>query len=201
MSHQLPEEWVVRDARVNAGIAWTVTAVLALVAVVAVLDGLLAMAAVAAVATFVAVVPPLVARAWTHTVSWPLLLVASVPLAVGTGRPGFLGDVVVGVSVATLALLVVVALQLVTSVRMTPGFAVVFVVIATLATAGFWAVGSAASAVLFGTRFLETNDELMAVFTAAAVAGVGAGLLFRWYFRRLLVRDGEATAEEPEVAA
>ncbi|MFC7138094.1 hypothetical protein ACFQRB_19715 [Halobaculum litoreum] len=201
MSQQLPEEWFVRDERVNAGIAWTITAVLAAIAVAAFLGGLLAMTAVAAVATFVAVVPPAVARTWRRTVSWPLLLVAAVPLAFGTGRPGFFGGVVVGVSVATLALLVVVALQLVTSVRMTPGFAIVFVVIATLATAGFWAVGSAASAVLFETAFVETNDQLMVVFTAAAVAGVGAGLLFRWYFRRLLARDGERAAEDPEATA
>ena len=201
MSRQLPEEWFVRDERLNAGIAWAITAVLAATAVVAFLAGLLAMTAVAAVATVVAVVPPLVARTWTRTVSWPLLLVSAVPLAVGTGQPGFFGDVVVGVSVATLALLVVVALQLVTAVRMTPGFAVVFVVVATLATAGFWAVGSAASAVLFGTAFLQTNEQLMTLFTAAAVAGVGAGLLFRWYFRRLLAREDDRVADEPEVRA
>ncbi|MFC7099018.1 hypothetical protein [Halobaculum marinum] len=201
MSQQLPEEWFVRDERVNAAVSWVVTAVIAAIAVLAFFAGLLAILTIASVAAFVAVVPPLVAQRWTRTVSWPLLVIAAIPLAVGTGQPGFFGEVVIGVSVATLALLVVVALQLVTSVRMTPGFAIAFVVVATLATAGFWAVGSAASNVLFGTRFVQTNDELMYVFTAAAIAGVVAGLLFRWYFRRLLARDGASAAEEPEVVA
>lgn len=196
MSRQLPEEWFVRDARVNAAISWVVTVVLAGIAVAAFLAGLLAVLAVAAVATFVAVVPPLVAGAWTRTISWPLLAIAAIPLVVGTGQPGFFGEVIIGLSVATLALLVVVALQLVTTVRMTPNYAIAFVVIATLATAGFWAVGSAASAVLVGTAFVETNDELMYVFTATAVAGVGAGLVFRWYFRRLLSREAVQPPEE-----
>lgn len=196
MSRQLPEEWFVRDARINAAISWTITIALVAIAVLAFLAGLLAILAVAAVAAFVAIVPPAVASTWTRTISWPLLAIAAIPLAVGTGQPGFFGEVIIGLSVATLALLVVVALQLVTTVRMTPNFAIVFVVIATLATAGFWAVGSAASAVLVGTAFVETNDALMYVFTAAAVAGLGAGLVFRWYFRRLLSRDAARAPEE-----
>ena len=198
MSQQLPEEWFVRDERINAAIAWFFTAVLVAVAVLSFLSGLLVSTALAAVAAFVAVVPALASRIWTRTVSWPLVLLASLPLAFGTAQPGFFREFVVGLSVATLAMLVVVALQLVTSVRMTPAFAVFFVALTTTATAGFWAVGSAASAAWFGTRFVETNDELMVIFTAALLSGIVGGLLFRWYFRRQLgaARDLAATDEE-----
>jgi len=83
-------------------------------------------------------------------------------------------------------MLVVAALQSTGSVRMTPNFAVVFVVLVTMATAGFWAVGSTASAQYLGTSFVETNDELMIIFTAATLAGFVAGGLFQLYFRRQL---------------
>lgn len=196
MSQQLPEEWFVQDERINAAVSWVVTAFLAGVALLSFLNGLLVHTAVATVAVLVAVVPAVVSGTWTRTVSWPLLLLASLPLVVGAVRPTFFRDLVVGLSVATLSMLVVVSLQLVTAVRMTPDFAVFFVVLTTLATAGFWAVGSAYSAANFGTRFVETNDELMVVFTAAAVAGVAAGLSFRWYFRRQLARNVGERAEE-----
>ncbi|MFB6131499.1 MAG: hypothetical protein ABEJ28_11850 [Salinigranum sp.] len=122
MSQQLPEEWFVEDERINAAIAWVLTAMLVGIAVLSLLNGLLVAMALAGVAAFVAIVPALVARAWTRTVSWPLLLVASIPLLLGATEPTFLRDVVVGLSVATLAMLVVVTLQMVTTVRMTPGF-------------------------------------------------------------------------------
>lgn len=196
MSQQLPEEWFVKDERTNAAIAWVLAAVLVGIAVLSFLNGLLVHTAVAAVAAFVAVVPAITGGNWTRTVSWPLLLLASLPLALGAVQPTFFRDVVVGLSVATLAMLVVVALQMTTTVRMTPGFAVVFVVLTTLAAAGFWAVGSAASAAYLGTRFVETNGELMIVFTSALVAGVVAGLVFRWYFRRQLAANLEQRPDE-----
>mgnify|MGYP000049290457 CR=1 FL=1 len=51
MSRQLPEEWFVRDARVNAAISWVITVTLAGIAVAAFLVGLLEVLALAAVAT------------------------------------------------------------------------------------------------------------------------------------------------------
>ena len=90
---------------------------------------------------------------------------------------------------------VVVALELTTAIRITPQFAIFFTVIATLATAGFWAVGSAASAAYLGTMFVGTNTELMTTFTASLIAGVIAGGLFWLYFRRRLAANVERTKE------
>lgn len=185
----------VRDDRVNATVVWLLAGGLVVVAAAAVVNRAIPAAALAAVAAFVAVVPAVVTRSWTVAVPWPLLLVASLPLWLSTLLPSLYYVFVTGASVAALAMLVVVVLQMVTTVRMTPGFAVVFVTLATLATAGFWAVGSALSARYVGTAFVETNDELMVIFTAATVAGLLAGGAFRWYFRRALRGESRRPTE------
>ncbi|MFC7045950.1 hypothetical protein ACFQH6_11480 [Halobacteriaceae archaeon GCM10025711] len=194
MSQQLPEEWFVKDARINATVAWLMTVLLVVAAVLNFFNGLLVATATAGTAAFVAIVPAAMSRNWKHTIPWPLLLLASIPYLLTGAQVGFFGDFVIGIGTATLALLVVVALQLTTTVRMTPGFAVFFTAIATMAVAGFWAVGSAASAAMLGTSFVETNDQLMYIFSAATLAGVVMGLVFRWYFRRRLARDAERLA-------
>jgi hypothetical protein len=186
MSQSLPEEWFLRDARLNAVISWVITLVLALVAVASFLFGSILIMGMAAVGVVVAAVPAAVHRSWTRTVPWPMLLLATLALAVGAFSPSFLGDAIFALAVAALAILLVVTLQLTTTVRMTPNFAIGFVMIATLATAGAWALGGAASARFFGTEFLETNDQLMFVFSAALLASLGSALAFRWYFGRQL---------------
>ncbi|MWG35754.1 hypothetical protein GQS65_14885 [Halomarina oriensis] len=170
----------------NAVIAWFFTVLMVLGTVVYLLEGLLVDTVLAAATAAVALVPPLVYRSWKRTVPWFLLFVATIPVGAGAYGPTFLGDVVDGVGIATLALLAIVALQSTTALRMTPNVAVGFVVVTTLAFTGFWALGSAASARFLGTTFLETNDELMTVFTAALLASLVAGGVFRWYFRRKL---------------
>jgi hypothetical protein len=201
VSQALPEEWFVRDDRLNAGIAWVLTALLAGTAVANFLVGSFVTMAIAALAAAVALVPALAHRSWTRTVPWPMLLLASLPLAIGAFSPSFFGDTIFALGVAALALLLVVALQMTTTVRMTPNFAIGFVVISTLGTAGLWAIGSAASARYFGTRFVQTNEQLMIVFTAALVASVVSAVAFRWYFRRQLQANLEGDAGKEAQAA
>ena len=196
MTQQLPENWFVKDTRANAVISWILTGMLAVATVVGLVNGRFDTVILASAAVVVAVVPPLVSKSWLKTVPWPLLLVASFPLVFGASG-SFLGIVVVGTGISALALLVAVTLQMTTAVRMTPNFAIGFVVISTLGTAGLWALGSAASARFLGSSFVSTNDRLMSIFSAALFASIVAGLVFRWYFRRQLERnlDIEATDE------
>ena len=201
LNQSLPEEWFIEDTRLNALVAWAMTAVLVLTAVVNFFEGALVTMGLAAVAAAVALVPAVVSRVWTRTIPWPMLLLASLPLVVGAFSPSFVGDTIFALGIAALAILVVVALQMTTTVRMTPNFAIAFVVLTTLATAGFWALGSAASAQLFGTRFIETNDQLMAIFTSALVASGISALAFRWYFGRVLEANRGADAVEEVDAA
>ncbi|MDS0294989.1 hypothetical protein [Halogeometricum luteum] len=195
MSQALPEEWFVVDDRANAAVAWILTAVIAAVGVGNLLTGGIIVAAFAVVTTFVAATPALVHRSWTKTVPWLMLLLASLPLLVGTYDRQILGDAVFALSIGMLALLVVVALQMTTTVRMTPNFAIGFVMITTMGTAGVWALGSAASARYLGTAFVETNQELMGVFSVVLVVSVVSAVAFRWYFRRQLEAnlDGDSS--------
>ncbi|WP_265111103.1 hypothetical protein [Halosolutus halophilus] len=189
MSQELPNEWFVTDTRTNAVITWVLTGILATAVIAHLFVGYFVGAAFATVATATAVVPPLVVRSWTHTLPWPLLVVASLPLVLGPLQPAFLGQFFVGVGVAVLGMLVVSTLQLTTTLQMTPAFAVFFVCITTLAVAGFWAVGSAFSAAYLGDTFVETNDDLMLIFSVALVAGLVSGFTFWLYFRWQLRRE------------
>lgn len=198
MSQQLPEEWFFRDGRANAAVAWTITAVLVVVAVDSLLSFLLVDVLLAVTAAAITIVPAFVSRSWTRTVPWPLLLLASLPLVLGAFYPTAFGLVVTGVGVAALGMLLVAVLQMTTNVRMTPRFAIAFVILATLSFAGFWALGSTASARHLGTAFVATNTELMSVFTAALVGGLAGGVVFRWFFRRNLRRAATSPSREVE---
>jgi hypothetical protein len=198
MAGELPEEWFIRDERVNAAIAWLLAVGLVLVAVVNLLSVRLVPVILAGAAAAMAIVPAVVSRSWTRTVPWPLLLLASVPIVVGPFGSSFVQLVATGTGIAALGMLLIAVLQLSTSLRMTPRFALGSVFLMTLAVAGFWAVGSAASATYLGTWFVTTNDELMAVFTASLLGGLLGGLVFRWYFRRQLRREVTTVTTEVE---
>ncbi|MFC6837206.1 hypothetical protein [Halomarina ordinaria] len=200
---QVRNEWVVRDTRVNAGLSWGLVVALAVLAVVGATEGAVVWAGYAALMVAVGVVPSAVAGRWEQTLPWPVLLVASLPLLWSLYGPTFDVDLASSLSVAVLALVVVVELQMLTSVRMTPGFAVWFTLVATLAATCLWAIVRYASQQLFGTPFVASNTALMYEFGAAVLAGLVAAAAFRWYFHRRLRSDdgtGEAAREEEVVA-
>ncbi|MFW5937722.1 MAG: hypothetical protein ACOCSN_02145, partial [Halanaeroarchaeum sp.] len=128
---------------------------------------------------------------------WEVLLLATLPvIARSFATPGPVSDVATYLSVAAVALIIAVELDVFTAVRMTTSFAVVFVVIATMATAGAWTVVQWLSDVYLGTTFIyptpppvsETVDtaaqeSLMWDFVAATAAGLIAGVVFALYFR------------------
>jgi hypothetical protein len=189
MKQSLPETWFLKDAKVNAAVSWVLTVLLGVTAIVYFLVGSVVVMAVAAVATIVAVVPALVARSWTRTVPWPMLLLAVAALLTGVLSPSFVGISIFALAIAALSMLVVVTLQLTTTVRMTPSFAIGFMILATMAMASLWALGSAASAQWFGTAFVATNDQLMIIFTSALLASGVSAVMFWRYFRRQLVAN------------
>jgi hypothetical protein len=95
-----------------------------------------------------------------------------------------------------MALMLAVQLDLFTPVRMNDRFAVLFVVVATTAAAGIWALSQWLSDIYLGTGFLlgrgdphAVETALMWDFVAATIAGVVSGVLFEFYFRRLSAAD------------
>jgi len=181
-----------RSGRVNAMLAWPLVAVLALTFVESVLDVDRLWVLFVAVTGAIVLVPPLAHRDWRVMLPWEVLVLALAPILVRGLFGGELGTFAYYLSVAGLALVVTVELHMFTTMRMTHWFAVVFVVMTTLASAGAWAVARWSADRLLGTEFLSAppttpdaaNAVLMTEFLWVALAGLAAGVLFDAYFKR-----------------
>jgi hypothetical protein len=178
------------DGRYNAALGWAFVVVL--VGVVG--QGLIASdtrwgAFVGGVAALV-VLPAVAYRNPLVMPPWEVVALASLPV-IGRAVASFqlTSSLATYLSVAALALLVAVELHAFTSVRMTIGFAVLFVIVTTMAAAGVWAVVRWLSDVWLGTGFIEDETELMWEFVNSTAAGVGAGVVFEFYFRRRVRPD------------
>lgn len=197
---------VVTDHRLNAVASWLVVAFLALVVAESLLDGDLLWAAFTTVLAALAVVPPVAYRDPRVTLPWEVLVLAALPVI---GRSfatlPLTNALATYLSVAAVALLVAVELHTFTRVRMSPGFAVLFVAVATMATAGVWAVARWAADLGLGTAYLldpalteaEIHTGLMWEFTYSTAAGLAAGGIFEGYFRRH-ARVGARTPAETD---
>ncbi|ADJ14543.1 hypothetical protein [Halalkalicoccus jeotgali] len=168
----------------NAIAAWLLAGFVLAVAASSLLVGDLLWAGFAAFVCVLAVLPAVAFRSGRVTPPWEVLALASGPLVVRTFGPGGVGEFATYLSVAAIALLVAVELNAFTPVRMTSGFAVAFVVIATMATAGAWAVVRWIADLYLATGFLGSEEALMWEFVASTAAGIVAGIVFELYFRR-----------------
>lgn len=201
-------EQVFDDARTNAVLAWILIGFVFVVAVGNVLSGALLWAGFAAVVVVLAVLPPLQFRTARAMLPWEVLLLAVLPLLGWTfATVPVTGQLFTYLSVAAIALIVAVELHVFTPVKMNQAFAVSFVVIATLAVAGVWAVVRFALDETLGTAFLldpalteaEIERDLMLEFVYSTAAGLLGGVVFEWYFRRLRRRES-VVPEEVEAA-
>jgi hypothetical protein len=132
---------VLEDANVNAVLAWLLVGFVAVTALGSALQNQLLWAGFAFAIVALAVIPPVAYRDVTVMLPWEVLALGALPIlarAVATSFPTV--RVATYLSVAVLALVVAVKLHVFTPVEMTDWFAVVFVVVATMATAGVWAV-------------------------------------------------------------
>ncbi|MGB9964522.1 hypothetical protein [Halobacterium sp. CBA1126] len=177
-------ERLFRDSWTNAVIAWLLVAVLALVFADSVVDSdpqwMVFVAAVGAIV----LVPPAAFREWRVMLPWELLVLALLPILVRGLFGGTVGTFAVYFALAALALIVVVELHLFTALEVTHWFAVVLVVMTTLASGAAWAIVRWNFDQYFGTSFLSDNHALMMEFVWVTLAGFAAGVLFDAYFRR-----------------
>lgn len=172
------------DSRVNAALGWPVVAVLGVVLVESALDFDLQWTLFTALTGVVVVLPPLARRSPYVMLPWELLALASLPVLVRALQLSALATTTATyVAIAALALVVTAEVHVLAWVRVTHWFAVGFVVLGTLAVAGWWAVARWALDRWAGTAYLTTNEALMEEFWSVAVAGVAAGVLFDLYFR------------------
>lgn len=173
-----------RDGRVNAITTWVLVAVLALVFVESLLDVDIPWVVFVAVAGAIILLPPLAYRDWRVMLPWELLLLALFPILVRGLVGGTLGTFATYLSIAAFALLVTVELHLFTELEVTHWFAVVFVVLATLATVAVWTIFRWHADRVLATTYLADNYTLMVEWFSVTLAGFAAGVLFDGYFRR-----------------
>ncbi|WP_440005466.1 hypothetical protein [Halomicrococcus sp. SG-WS-1] len=177
---------VLEDERVNAGLAWLLVGFLLVVVVENLLDGDVLWAGFAAFVAVLTVVPAAAYRDGDVMLPWEVLVLAALPILAKSLATWVYGlRVTTYLSVAALALIVAVELHTFTTVRMTHWFAILFVVVATTATAGIWAVVQWLSDGFLGTTFIRSEYLLMWDFVYATLAGVVAGVVFELYFRRV----------------
>ncbi len=175
-------ETLVHGKRTNAVIGWAAAfVVLAAAAVGFVTDdpvwggfSLLLVAAVAA--------PAVATRDWTTMAPWPLLSVGA--LAVTSRAVGLYPEAAGHVAIATLALVVVVELDVFTPIQLSRRFAVGFAVLTTLAVEAVWIIVQFLSDEWLGSEFLTTQTELQETIVTVTVVGFAIGVVFYWYLTR-----------------
>jgi len=180
---------IFRDRRLNAGLAWVLVGFLGLVAVEELLVGELLWAGFAAAVCVLSLLPFVAYRSPEVMLPWEVIAVAALPvLGRAVATVPVTGNLATYLSVAAVALIIAVQLHVFTEVDMTYGFAILFVVVTTMAAAGTWAVVRWAADIQLGTGFLDgfadPERALMIEFVYSFVAGIVAGVVFELYFRR-----------------
>ena len=180
-----------KSGRTNAIISWLLVGVLGVVFVESLFDFDRLWMLFVAATTVIVLVPPVAHREWRMMLPWELLTLALLPILVRALAGGEIGLFGYYLSVAGLALIVTVELHMFTEVRLTHWFAVLFVVLTTLASVAAWSVVRWNFDQRLGTEFLigpgvsqdAANAALMVEFIWVTVAGLVAGVLFDAYFR------------------
>lgn len=185
-------EELFRSGRVNAIISWVLISILVGVLIESALDLDYLWIAFVAITGMIAVIPPIASRDWRLMLPWELLVLALLPILVRGLFGGRLGTFASSLAIAGLALIITVELHMFTTLQVTHWFAVVFVVLTTLASNAAWAIVRWSADVWLGTTFLRkpelsqeaANAALMTEFIWVTLAGFAAGVLFDAYFRR-----------------
>ncbi|WP_247000620.1 hypothetical protein [Halosolutus gelatinilyticus] len=190
-------EDVIADGRRNAAASWLLVAAIAAVGGSELVTGGVLWATFATALLVLALISPIAFRSPLIMLPWEVLLLAALPvLGVAIGADRVTGHFTSYLSVAAIALVLAVELHSFTSVRMTPTFAVVFVVVATMAAAALWALFRWGVAGVLDVPFPADHDAVLWEFVYSATAGLGGGVVFELYFRRF-VSVGSRLPEDP----
>lgn len=179
-------EKLIEDTRINALLSWTLILLLTYLALDNFLKAQFVFSLFSGFIVLLAVLPALKYRDSAAMVPWEILTVAALPFVaelLGATLPGRYFSYL---STAGVAMILGVELHFFTEVRMNDTFAVIFVAITTVASAGAWALVRWLSDLYLGTRFLiDVHNALMWEFAVATFSGLVAGFFFDLYFRRL----------------
>lgn len=182
-------EELIEDTYLNAVISWILILGLGLIAADNFLADSLLFGGFSLFVILISVLPALVFRDPRAMVPWEILALAAIPFVAETVISGFPTDYFTYLSTAGVAMIVVVELHFFTELRMNDFFAVLFVAIVTIASAGVWALARWLSDIHLGTNFALEHDPLMWEFVMATFSGVAAGFIFDLYFKHLVSSD------------
>jgi len=127
---------------------------------------------------------------------WEMAVILALPMALHysagsrtlTENVGWWNDfssLALAFSLATIGFLMTVELQMYTNVRMNRPFAVFFVIMFTLAAAGFWEIGLYIGDKIYGTHNQGTNSDVMTTLVWVLLGGVLMGLFYTIYLKAM----------------
>lgn len=183
-------ETVIEDNRTNSLISWVVVAVLTLAAVASILRGEPVWTGFVAGGLAIILLPAAIQRNPTVMPPWEILVFTAFPIASQfLTLPDVLADLTTYLAILAVGVLVVVELHVFSPVRMTPRFAVGFVVLVTMATAGVWTILQYASDVYLHTDLIRNKTTLMWDLVLATATSLVATPVFAIYFRWIEAAD------------
>jgi hypothetical protein len=182
---QTLEEFL-HDGRLNNAVGWAIVLLMAFVLGESLLEMDIVWAGFTGLVVLVIVLPTLQGDDWRIKIPWAFLVLASMPITARALDIGMVrSPIFFYLSFAALALIIAVEIHMYTETKMTHWFAVVFVSLTTIAIEGTWAVSRWYADSLLGTSLLPPHDDLMLDFIAVIGVGIGAGIVFDIYFRRI----------------
>ena len=182
---------LLRNTALNAFAGWSMVLLLLLLCIGNFIYGRFMWTILIAFVICIIIAPAIIMRKPSVMPSWYFILIAIIPIVGNTTAYYFFStSIPFYLSVATIALLLVAEINWFTTVKMNYKFAIVLVIITTLAIAGLWHMLQWFLDMNFGTSYLldgrsddAINDAMMYEFIYATISGIVAGLLFGWYLR------------------
>ena len=144
------------------------------------------------VSLFLYALPIVIMRDPFKAPPWEITLILAAPMIIHylggsralTQNVGWWDDfapLALAMSLSTMGFLMTVELQLYTDVKMNRPFAVFFVVMFTLAAAGFWEIGLYFGDVIYGTYYQGSNTDVMNTLVWVLVGGILMGMFYTLY--------------------
>ncbi|WP_342303747.1 hypothetical protein [Methanolobus sp. ZRKC5] len=182
---------LLKNTALNALAGWSMVLLLSLLCIGNFIYGRFMWTILIAFVICIIIAPAIIMRKLSIMPSWYFIVLAIIPIVGSTTAYYFFStSIPFYLSVATIALLLAAEINWFTAVKMNYKFAILLVLIVTLAMSGLWHLIQWLLDMNLGTSYIlnnqtsdAINSAMMHEFIYAAIAGIVAGLIFGWYFR------------------
>jgi hypothetical protein len=174
-----------RQTRINTVIAYVLTSAVFLAFLASILQYRILWTIFTAVTLTAILTPPISNRDHRLMLPWEILFLAVIPITVRILPLSLLStQLATYLSVAALALIIIVELHIFTYLKLNRPFAAILVLISTLALGGAWSLLQFWLGEFTGQPRLTDNTILMYDYINVTLAGLIAGISFNLYFKR-----------------